>query len=197
MKLVFKILLFISVLLFPGCSSKKIYNANNPEPAMEERLYYLNEREKSMDDSIINGTNVSEYDILIKSLDQILLPNEYFNEFVLEKSDEKYRNIFYDSVEYKEFSYFSKKNNKHISICMGLYPSSAQAISGLKLAIMTRTRPYQGPNFNIGDFMISADEGIYIFSRANVIVDIYADPGISMLSAGEDIDRKILKAIKE
>ena len=159
-------------------------------------LYSQESEPENMNKCRIHKTNTDKSNILVKSLNQITFPEKYFDDCMLEMIDEEYRNNFYDSIDYKRLTYLSKKNNFRISIIIVLYPTSKQALEGLQSAIMTRNRMYNGPNFNIGEYMISADSGIFIFSRANVIVDIYADSGISMLSVGEDIDQKILEIIK-
>jgi len=154
------------------------------------------ESEKNMNEEAIEKIIIPYYGMLVKTLDQIHFPKKYFDDYILEKIDEE-GNTFYGSIDYKNLTYLSKKNNRRINIKVVLYATPELAIVRLNFAIMARNRIYDGPNFNIGDYIISADDGIFIFSRANVIVDIYADPGLSMLSAGEEIDGKILEIIKQ
>ena len=137
---------------------------------------------------------------LIESLEQISLPEIYFDNYILEINyEDRYFNRYFGCIEYKDLLYISKEEQKRISIRLALYQTPEQAIEGLMWALNTRQRPYRGPHFYIGDYMESDSAECIIFTRANVLVDMVGIPygsRISLISIGEEIDQKILEIVK-
>jgi hypothetical protein len=139
---------------------------------------------------------------LIQSLDELNMPEVYFNDYSLYKvyseDIKKYGRSEWKITEKVLFLYSNKNIDESlINIDLELYPTPEEARKGMLLTCSSSAMKYKmNADIGIGDIFAWYNEQHLIFSRANVVVGIGVHSKKSMVNIAREIDQRIIDIIK-
>ena len=139
---------------------------------------------------------------LIQSLDELNMPEVYFNDYSLYKvyseDIKKFGRSEWKIIEKILFLYSNKNIDESlINIDLELYPTPEEARKGMLLTCSSSAMKYRmNADIGIGDIFAWYNEQHIIFSRANVVVGIGVHSRRSMVDIAREIDQRIIDIIK-